>query len=115
MDRIPILKVGDFLLVSIQVDMHDRLAMSLQDDLTTQVVKAKAKGVLIDISSLEVEDVLYRHPAVIAAAVVAKPDEKWGEVPAAFIELKDGIDGLVHISQIQEERVEKVWRIALTN
>ena len=56
MDRIPILKVGDFLLVSIQVDMHDRLAMSLQDDLTTQVVKAKAKGVLIDISSLEVVD-----------------------------------------------------------
>jgi rsbT antagonist protein RsbS len=55
-DRIPILQVGEFLLVSIQVDMHDRLAMSLQDDLTTQVVKAQAKGVLIDISSLEVVD-----------------------------------------------------------
>ena len=56
MDRIPILKVGEFLLVSIQVDMHDRLAMSLQDDLTAQVVAARAKGVLIDISSLEVVD-----------------------------------------------------------
>jgi len=56
MDRIPILKVGDFLLVSIQVDMHDRMAMGLQDDLTTQVVKARAKGVLIDISSVEVVD-----------------------------------------------------------
>jgi rsbT antagonist protein RsbS len=56
MDRIPILKVGEFILVSIQVDMHDRMAMTLQDDLTTQVVKTRAKGVLIDISSLEIVD-----------------------------------------------------------
>ena len=56
MERIPILKVGEFLLVSIQVDMHDRLAMSLQDDLTAQVVAARAKGVLIDISSLDMVD-----------------------------------------------------------
>ena len=56
MDQIPILKVGEFLLVSIQVDMHDRLALSLQDDLTTQAVKTPIKGVLIDISSLEIED-----------------------------------------------------------
>ena len=56
MERIPILKVGEFLLVSIQVDMHDRLALSLQDDLTTQVVAARAKGVLIDISSLDMVD-----------------------------------------------------------
>ena len=56
MDQIPILQVGEFLLVSIQVDMHDRLALSLQDDLTTQVVKTRAKGVLIDISSLEIVD-----------------------------------------------------------
>jgi rsbT antagonist protein RsbS len=56
MDHIPIFKVGDFLLVSIQVDMHDHLAMSLQDDLTTMVVKTRAKGVLIDISSLEIVD-----------------------------------------------------------
>ncbi len=56
MDRIPILKMGHFLLITIQVDMHDRLAMALQDDLTGRVVKDRAKGVLIDISSLEMVD-----------------------------------------------------------
>ena len=56
MEHIPILKVGDLLLVSIQVDMHDRLAMTLQNDLTDRIVQAKAKGVLIDISSLEIID-----------------------------------------------------------
>jgi rsbT antagonist protein RsbS len=56
MDKIPILKMGHFLLITIQVDMHDRLAMALQDDLTARVVKDQAKGVLIDISSLEVVD-----------------------------------------------------------
>jgi rsbT antagonist protein RsbS len=55
-DRIPILKMGDCLLVSIQVDMHDRLAMTLQDDLTDRIVKVRAKGVLIDVSSLEIVD-----------------------------------------------------------
>jgi rsbT antagonist protein RsbS len=56
MDRIPILKMGDFLLVTIQVDMHDRLALSLQDELTAGIVKSKARGVLIDISALEMVD-----------------------------------------------------------
>jgi rsbT antagonist protein RsbS len=56
MERIPILQMGTFLLVTIQVDMHDRLAMTLQDDLTNRIVKTGAKGVLIDISSLEVVD-----------------------------------------------------------
>ena len=56
MERIPILKMGDSLLVSIQVDMHDRLALTLQDDLTQKIVATRAKGVLIDISSLEVVD-----------------------------------------------------------
>jgi rsbT antagonist protein RsbS len=55
-ERIPILKMGDSLLVSIQVDMHDRLAMTLQDDLTARIVRDRARGVLIDISSLEVVD-----------------------------------------------------------
>jgi rsbT antagonist protein RsbS len=55
-ERIPILKMGDFLLVSIQVDMHDQLAMALQDDLTDRIVKTHAHGVLIDISSLEIVD-----------------------------------------------------------
>ncbi|HEX8253620.1 MAG TPA: STAS domain-containing protein [Thermoanaerobaculia bacterium] len=56
MGTIPILKMGGFLLVSIQVDMDDRTAMSLQDDLTSAIVKHRAKGVLIDISSLDVVD-----------------------------------------------------------
>jgi rsbT antagonist protein RsbS len=55
-ERIPILKMGDFLLVTIQVDMHDRLAMTLQDDLTTRINQLGARGVLIDISSLDVVD-----------------------------------------------------------
>jgi rsbT antagonist protein RsbS len=55
-ERIPILKIGEYLLVTIQVDMHDRLAMSLQDDLTSRIVSARAKGVLIDISALEMVD-----------------------------------------------------------
>jgi len=56
MERIPILKMGDYLLVTIQVDMHDRLAMTLQDDLTEMIARTSARGVLIDISSLEIVD-----------------------------------------------------------
>ncbi|MBA4143268.1 MAG: STAS domain-containing protein [Nitrosospira sp.] len=56
MDRIPILSMGNLLLVIIQFDMHDRLALALQDDLTEQIVKEQAKGVLIDISALDVVD-----------------------------------------------------------
>jgi fatty-acyl-CoA synthase len=57
-------------------------------------IKDRSKDIIIsggeNISSIEVEDVLYRHPAVLAAAVVARPDPKWGETPCAFIELKPG-------------------------
>lgn len=56
MERIPILKMGTCLLVSIQVDMHDRLALQLQDDLTSRIAETSARGVLIDISALEVVD-----------------------------------------------------------
>jgi rsbT antagonist protein RsbS len=56
MDKIPILKLGDFLLVTIQVDMHDRLALTVQDDLTAQIVAHRARGVLIDISALDIVD-----------------------------------------------------------
>ena len=56
MERIPILKMGSYLLVSIQVDMHDRLALQLQDDLTSRIADTGARGVLIDISSLEMVD-----------------------------------------------------------
>ncbi|MDE1891965.1 MAG: acyl-CoA synthetase [Betaproteobacteria bacterium] len=59
-------------------------------------IKDRSKDIIIsggeNISSIEIEDVLYRHPAVLAAAVVAKPDAKWGEVPCAFVELKTGAD-----------------------
>ena len=57
-------------------------------------IKDRSKDVIIsggeNISSIEVEDVLYRHASVIGAAVVATPDEKWGEVPCAFVELREG-------------------------
>jgi rsbT antagonist protein RsbS len=56
MDRIPILKLGHFLLVTIQVDMHDRLALVLQEELTARIVSDHARGVLIDISSLDIVD-----------------------------------------------------------
>ena len=56
MDKIPILRMGRLLLVTIQVDMHDRLAMALQDDLTQRIVKDRATGVLIDISALDIVD-----------------------------------------------------------
>jgi fatty-acyl-CoA synthase len=57
-------------------------------------LKDRSKDIIIsggeNISSIEVEDALYKHPAVAAAAVVARPDEKWGETPCAFVELRDG-------------------------
>jgi rsbT antagonist protein RsbS len=56
LEKIPILKMGEYLLVTIQVDMHDRLAISLQDDLTRLISETEARGVLIDISSLEIVD-----------------------------------------------------------
>lgn len=56
MDHIPILRMGEFLLITVQVDMHDRLALQLQDDLTEKIVQYGARGVLIDISALEVVD-----------------------------------------------------------
>lgn len=56
MERIPILRMGEFLLVSIQVDMDDRLALALQDDLTARIAESGARGVLIDISAVEIVD-----------------------------------------------------------
>ena len=55
-ERIPILRLGELLLVTIQVDMHDRLALALQDDLTSRIAETNARGVLIDISALEIVD-----------------------------------------------------------
>ena len=56
MEHIPILKMGEYLLVTVQVDMHDQLAMTLQDDLTEKIVATRARGVLIDISALDMVD-----------------------------------------------------------
>ena len=56
MERIPILRMGSLLLVTIQVDMHDQLAITLQDDLTSRISKERSKGVLLDISALEMVD-----------------------------------------------------------
>ena len=56
MERIPILQMGDFLLVTIQVDMHDQLALTLQDDLSERISRTSARGVLIDISALDMVD-----------------------------------------------------------
>jgi rsbT antagonist protein RsbS len=56
MERIPILRMGEFLLVTIQVDMHDQLAVQLQDDLTQEIARRRCQGVLIDISALEMVD-----------------------------------------------------------
>jgi fatty-acyl-CoA synthase len=70
-------------------------------------IKDRSKDIIIsggeNISSIEVEDVLYRHPAVLAAAVVARPDEKWGETPCAFVELKPG-------SKVTEEEIMEFCR-----
>ena len=68
MDRIPILKMGEFLLVTIQVDMHDRVVLQLQDDLTEKITRHASRGVLIDISALEmVDSFMGRMVANIAA------------------------------------------------
>lgn len=56
MEHIPILQMGEFLLVTIQVDMHDQLALQLQDDLTSKIEKTGARGVLLDISALDMVD-----------------------------------------------------------
>jgi fatty-acyl-CoA synthase len=64
-------------------------------------IKDRAKDVIIsggeNISSLEVEEVLYKHPAVMEAAVVARPDEKWGETPHAFVTLKPGVEAVAEV------------------
>jgi len=70
--------------------------IAVQDPDTYLCIQDRAKDIIIsggeNISSVEVEGVLMGHPAVLLCAVVAKPDEKWGEVPCAFVELKDGAE-----------------------
>lgn len=69
MDRIPILKLGAALIVTIQVDMHDRLALALEEDLTAMIARTGAKGVLIEISALEIVDSFIGRMLVSIAAV----------------------------------------------
>ena len=90
MDRIPILKLYDCLLVTIQVDMHDRLATALEEDLTNRIVATGAKGVLIDISALEVVDSFIGRMLDNIAAVSRMLDAKTvvvGMRPAVAITL----------------------------
>ncbi|MBX3085257.1 MAG: STAS domain-containing protein [Anaerolineae bacterium] len=69
MERIPILKIGDLLLVTIQVDIHDRLVLTLQDELTTKIVETGARGVLLDISAVELVDSFIGHVIANIAAM----------------------------------------------
>ena len=90
MERIPILRMGRTLLVSIQVDMHDQLALALQDDLTARIVRDRARGVLIDISSLDVVDSFIGRMISNIAAMASVLDAKTvvvGMQPAVAITL----------------------------
>ena len=90
MERIPILKIDDVLLVTIQVDMHDQLALALQDELTTHIVTARARGVLIDISALEIVDSFIGRMLSTIAAMARVLDAKTvvvGMQPAVAITL----------------------------
>lgn len=100
MERIPILKLGSFLLVTIQVDMHDQLAMTLQDDLTTKIVESGARGVLIDISALDIVDSFIGRMLAGIASMAKILDAKTvvvGMQPAVaitLVELGLSLDGI---------------------
>ncbi|TWI58663.1 rsbT antagonist protein RsbS [Pseudomonas duriflava] len=115
-DKIPILKMGNYLLLSIQVDMHDQLALDLQEDLTNQIVKHRAKGVLIDISSLEIVDSfigrMLSHIANISRILDAKVIVV-GMQPAVaitLVELGLSLDGIATALNVEKgmARLEKM-------
>ncbi|CAG4890317.1 STAS domain-containing protein [Paraburkholderia gardini] len=90
MERIPILRMGNNLIVTIQVDMHDSLAMTLQDDLMNRIVKDRARGVLIDISGLDVVDSFIGRMISNTAAMASVLDARTvvvGMQPAVAITL----------------------------
>jgi rsbT antagonist protein RsbS len=107
-DKIPILKMGKYLLLSIQVDMHDQLALDLQEDLTNQIVKHRAKGVLIDISSLEIVDSFIGRMLSHIASVSRILDAKVivvGMQPAVaitLVELGLSLDGIATALNVEK-------------
>jgi rsbT antagonist protein RsbS len=113
MDRIPILQMGEFLLVTIQVDMHDQLASTLQDDLTTKIVEVKARGVLIDISSLDIVDSFIGRMLAITSEMARVLDAQTvvvGMQPAVaitLVELGLNMSG-VHTALDVERGMEKL-------
>jgi rsbT antagonist protein RsbS len=123
MEKIPILRMGRFLLVTIQVDMHDRLAMQLQDDLTERIVKDRAHGVLIDISSLEVVDSFIGRMISNIAAMASVLDARTvvvGMQPAVAITLVelglslDGVRTALNVDKgmaLLREEVEAAGRV----
>src|SRR5438477_10477890 len=117
MDRIPILRMGDFLLVTIQVDMHDRLALTLQDDLTAKIEKTGARGVLLDISALEMVDSFIGRMIANIAALSRVLDAQTvvvGMRPAVaitLVELGLSLDGVR--TALNVEKGMKLLRTAL--
>jgi rsbT antagonist protein RsbS len=108
MDRIPILKMGKFLLVTIQVDMHDELALSLQDDLTNRIVQTRAQAVLIDISSLDVVDSFIGRMIANISAMARVLDAKTvvvGMLPSVaitLVELGLRLDGVLTALNVEK-------------
>lgn len=111
MERIPVIRIRDFLLVSIQVEMHDQLALSLEEDLTAAIVASKARGVLIDISALEIVDSFIGRVLANIAAVSRVLDAETivvGMRPAVAITLVElglslrGVRTALHVDQAME-------------
>jgi rsbT antagonist protein RsbS len=119
MERIPILKMGEFLLVTIQVDMHDRLAETLQQDLTTKIEMTGAKGVLIDISALEIVDSFIGRMLAGIAGMARIMDARTvvvGMQPAVaitLVELGLSLDGIA--TALNVERGMHLLRRELSN
>jgi rsbT antagonist protein RsbS len=116
-DRIPILQMGDVLLVTIQVEMHDDVAQALQDDLTRRIVGTNAKGVVIDISALEVVDSFIGRIITNTASISSILDARTvlvGMQPAVaitLVELGLSLEGVR--TALNVERGLKVLRIAM--
>lgn len=114
MERIPVLKMGDFLLVTVQIDMHDRLAMTLQDDITGRLAKHRSRGVLIDISALDMVDSFIGRMIANIAAMSKILDAQTvvvGMQPAVAITLVElGLDMPGVLTALNVERGMEVLR-----